>query len=134
MTFELTDLEYRRLLDLVYVGNWVLNSARGADRIADYDYMESKMFSYAPNCGMKSLVQYHFGIPQPSQAYVDGGIHEAICDYEDSVFFEILAEEMARRDLGIYGMPEDLTPLTARMEEYLHEFEANGIDNLTLDI
>ena len=39
MTIELTDLEYRRLLDMVYVGNWVLNSARGMDRITDYDYM-----------------------------------------------------------------------------------------------
>ena len=38
MTIELTDLEYRRLLDLVYVGNWVLNSARGTDRFEDYDY------------------------------------------------------------------------------------------------
>ena len=32
MTIELTDLEYRRLLDMVYVGNWVLNSARGIRR------------------------------------------------------------------------------------------------------
>ena len=68
MTIELTDLEYRRLLDMVYVGNWVLNSARGMDRITDYDYMESKLFSYAPKCGMKSLVQNKYGIIQPSEA------------------------------------------------------------------
>ena len=134
MTIELTDLEYRRLLDLVYVGNWVLNSARGTDRFEDYDYMESKLFSYAPKCGMRSMVQVHHGIVQPSQAYQEGGIHEAICDYEDAVFFEILAEELARRDLGMYGIPEDVTPLTSRMEEYMREFEANGIENLSVDI
>lgn len=134
MTIELTDLEYRRLLDMVYVGNWVLNSARGMDRITDYDYMESKLFSYAPRCGMKSLVQNKYGIIQPSEAYKEGGIHEAICDYEDAVFFEILAEELARRDLGVYGEPEDMEALTARIEDYLREFEANGLENVTVDV
>ena len=134
MTIELTDLEYRRLLDMVYVGNWVLNSARGMDRITDYDYMESKLFSYAPKCGMKSLVQNKYGIIQPSEAYKEGGIHEAICDYEDAVFFEILAEELARRDLGVYGEPEDLEAVTSRMEDYLREFEANGLENVTVDV
>ena len=134
MTIELTDLEYRRLLDMVYVGNWVLNSARGMDRITDYDYMESKLFSYAPKCGMKSLVQNKYGIIQPSEAYKEGGIHEAICDYEDAVFFEILAEELARRDLGVYGEPEDLEALTSRMEDYLREFEANGLESVTVDV
>lgn len=134
MTIELTDLEYRRLLDMVYVGNWVLNSARGMDRITDYDYMESKLFSYAPRCGMKSLVQNKYGIIQPSEAYKEGGIHEAICDYEDAVFFEILAEELARRDLGVYGEPEDMEALTARIEDYIREFEANGLENVTVDV
>ena len=134
MTIELTDLEYRRLLDMVYVGNWVLHSARGMDRITDYDYMESKLFSYAPKCGMKSLVQNKYGIIQPSEAYKEGGIHEAICDYEDAVFFEILAEELARRDLGVYGEPEDLEALTSRMEDYLREFEANGLDNVSVEV
>ena len=133
MTIELTDLEYRRLLDLVYVGNWILNSARGRDRIGDYDYMESKIFSYAPKCGMKSLVQTPFGVPKPSKAFQEGGIHEAICDYEDAVFFEILAEELARRDLNLFGEPEDPAPLNNRMEEYMQEFEANGLENLSVD-
>lgn len=133
MTIELTDLEYRRLLDLVYVGNWILNSARGRDRIGDYDYMESKIFSYAPKCGMKSLVQTPFGVPKPSKAFQEGGIHEAICDYEDAVFFEILAEELARRDLNLFGEPEDPAPLNSRIEEYMQEFEANGLENLSVD-
>ena len=35
MNIELTDKEFRRLLDLVYIGNWILNSTRGDDRITD---------------------------------------------------------------------------------------------------
>jgi len=37
MKIELSELEFRRLLDMVYVGNWVLNSMRGLDRFTDYD-------------------------------------------------------------------------------------------------
>ena len=33
MTMELSDKEFRRLLDLVYVGNWVMNTLRGSQRI-----------------------------------------------------------------------------------------------------
>ena len=29
MNIDLTEKEYRRLLDLVYIGNWILNSGRG---------------------------------------------------------------------------------------------------------
>lgn len=135
MQIELTDLEYRRLLDMVYIGNWVLNAYRGTDRITDYDYMQAKMFAYAPAHGMKSLTERRFGLPVPSKKFVDGGIHEAICDYEDAVFFEILAEELARRDLNIFGPVETENPeLNRRIQEYLQEFEAHGIDNITLEI
>ena len=32
MNIELSDKEFRRLLDMVYIGNWILNSTRGEDR------------------------------------------------------------------------------------------------------
>ena len=85
MQIELTNKEFRRLLDLVYIGNWVLNSTRGNDRFADYDNLESKIFAYSP-----ALSQLWNGTVVPSQAYAEGGIHEAIAYYEDNVFYEIL--------------------------------------------
>ena len=69
------------------------------------------------------------------EAYEDGGIHEAIADYEDAVFYNILAEELARRDLGLEDSdPENFDELTARMEDYLNEFEKNGLDTVSVDI
>ena len=32
----MSEKQFRRLLDMVYIGNWVLNSARGGDRIRVY--------------------------------------------------------------------------------------------------
>ena len=135
MQMELTEKEFRRLLDMVYIGNWILNSTRGSDRFADYDQVESRVFSYCKDHGMESLIESWNGRPVPSRAFAEGGIHEALMDYEDAVFFDILAEELARRDMHLEDTdPEDFTELTNRMDEYITEFEENGIDNLTIDI
>ena len=81
MTIDLTPKEFRRLLDLVYIGNWVLNSTRGDDRFQDYDDLESKIFALSP-----ALSEPWNGTVVPSKAYAEGGIHEAIAYYEDNVF------------------------------------------------
>ena len=135
MQLELTEKEFRRLLDMVYIGNWILNSCRDDDRFEDYDNLEEKLFSLCPEHGMRALVQRWRGHSYPSRAYEEGGIHEAIADYEDAVFFDILAEELARRDLGLENSdPEDATELTNRMDEYMAEFEKNGLNTINIDI
>ena len=132
MNIDLTEKEFRRLLDLVYIGNWILNSTRASDRFEDYDIVQEKLFSQCTRCGMDSLIQRWKGHVFPSRAYENGGIHEAIADYEDAVFFDILAEELSRRDLG--EDIDDFGALTARMDEYMAEFEKNGVANLTVDL
>ena len=134
MNIDLTGKEFRRLLDMVYIGNWILNSTRTTDRFEDYDLVQEKLFSLCAKNGMPSLVQTWHGHVFPSRAYEDGGIHEAIADYEDAVFFDILAEELARRDMISDGLDDtDTEALALRMDEYMSEFEKNGIANLKLD-
>ena len=135
MQIELTEKEFRRLLDMVYIGNWIRNSTRGEDRCEDYARLQEKLFALSPGAGMPSLVQRWHGHIFPSKAYEEGGIHEAIADYEDAVFFDILAEELARRDLGLEDHePEDYTELTARMDEYLDEFDRSGLSAIQMDL
>ena len=69
MQFELTEKQYRRLLDMVYIGNWVLNSTRGEDRFEDYDLLQEKMFAYCAKNGMKDLYQTWYGHVFPSKAF-----------------------------------------------------------------
>ena len=134
MNIELTEKEFRRLLDMAYIGNWVLNSTRGPDRLTDYDDVESKLFSYCLKAGMSTLMELRDGEVLPSGAYIEGGIHEAIMDYEDTVFFDILAEELARRDMEDETISQDdVEELVRRMNEYIMEFEEHGIDNISVD-
>lgn len=134
MQIELTNLEFRRLLDMVYIGNWILNSTRGSDRIEDYDKLESKLFGLCEQNGMPRLTEHYCGHAAPSRAFHDGGIHEAIVDYEDAVFYDILAEELARRDMGYADITdENYDDLVSRMDHYLDEFEANGAAHIRIE-
>ena len=129
MQIDLTAKEFRRLLDLVYIGNWVLNSTRGEDRFADYDNLESKIFALSP-----ALSEEWNGTVVPSQAYTEGGIHEAIAYYEDNVFYEILAEELSRRDMDYPEITEDnYDEIVSRMDRYMSEFQLSGVLHLTLE-
>ena len=129
MQIELTSKEFRRLLDLVYIGNWVLNSTRGPDRFEDYDNLESKIFAHSP-----ALSQVWNGTIVPSQAYAEGGIHEAIAYYEDNVFYEILAEELSRRDMNYPEISEDnYDEIVGRMQQYMEVFQISGVDRLILE-
>ena len=134
MVIRLTNKEFRLLLDLVYIGNWVLNSTRGEDRFAPYDDLESKLFALCRDNGMKVLVEKWNGTDVPSKAYCDGGIHEAIAFYEDNVFYEILAEELSRRDMEYPEINEDnYDEIVGRMNRYMSEFQASGLDHLVLE-
>lgn len=134
MRLELTNKQFRRLLDMAYIGNWILNSTRGDDRFADYDEVESLLFEKAKEQGMDSLTEYWQGTAVPSQAFAEGGIHEAIMEYENNVFFDILAEDLARRDMDDVPIDEsNYQELAARIEAYIAEFEQHGTDNILVD-
>jgi hypothetical protein len=129
MQIDLTPKEFRRLLDLVYIGNWVLNSTRGDDRFQDYDDLESKIFALSP-----ALSELWNGVVVPSKAFAEGGIHEAIAYYEDNVFYQILAEELSRRDMDYPEINEEnYDEIITRMDRYMSEFQTSGVDHLVLE-
>ncbi len=135
MNLELTEKQFRRLLDLTYIGNWILNSTRGDQRFRDYDEVESLLFGRAILEGMPSLAELYQGEIVPSQAFVEGGIHEAILEYENNVFFEILAEDLARRDMDDAPIDEsNYAELASRIDAYISEFEEHGTDNILVDL
>ena len=135
MQIELTTKEFRNLLDMVYIGNWVLNSTRGEDRIRDFDEVESLLFAKAREEGMPTLAEDYMGEVIPSRAFAEGGIHEAIMEYENNVFFDILAEDLARRDMDDAPIDEsNFAELTSRIDAYIAEFEEHGTDNILVDM
>ncbi len=134
MKLELTNKQFRRLLDMAYIGNWILNSTRGEDRFRDYDEVESLLFAKAREEGMGVLAEDWQGEVVPSRAFAEGGIHEAIIEYENNVFFDILAEDLARRDMEDASIDQNnYEELSSRIDAYIAEFEEHGTDNILVD-
>ena len=134
MDLNLSKREFRRLLDLVYIGNWIMNSTRGDDRFIEYDNLESKLFGLCRVNGMDTLVEDWNDTTIPSKAYEEGGIQQVIAYYEDNVFYEILAEELSRRDMGYADITEEnYEEIISRMNRYIAEFESAGLENLILE-
>jgi len=134
MHIDLSNKEFRMLLDMVYLGNWVLNSTRGDDRFKEYDDLESKLFALCRTNGMDILAEDWNDTVIPSKAYEAGGIQQVIALYEDNVFYEILAEELSRRDMGYADITEEnYAEIIGRMDQYMQEFEKSGLDRLVLE-
>ena len=104
MELKMTEKQFRRLLDLVYIGNWVLNSTRGDDRIKEYDQVESLVFAHCLDHGMAPLTELYQG-------------ELALRDMDDPPI-----------------TPENYDEIMARMETYLGEFEEHGTDNITVEM
>ena len=84
---------------------------------------------------MGVVAEVYNGEVIPSRAFVEGGIHEAIAEYENNVFFDILAEDLARRDMDDVPIDEsNYAELTSRIDAYIAEFEEHGTDNVLVDI
>ena len=69
MELKLTQKQFRRLLDLVYIGNWVLNSTWREDLIREPYQVVSLVFSDCLGQGMSSLTELYHGELIPSRAF-----------------------------------------------------------------
>ena len=134
MKLELTTKQFRRLLDMAYIGNWILNSTRGDDRFKDYDDVESLLFARPGRRAWACWPRTGRARWCPPAPFAEGGIHEAIMEYENNVFFDILAEDLARRDMEDASIDQNnYEELSSRIDAYIAEFEQHGTDNILVD-
>ena len=141
VNITLTEKQFRHLLDLVYAGNTMLSTvvAEPGERVPVYDEIVREVFRHCPDCGLDKLVSItksyktHEVAAWPSREYMSGGIEEALDAYDDQVFFESLAKELALHDFDSVETMEEMLAYNDRVEEYMEEFENNGADNVILN-
>ena len=94
MQIDLSKKEFRRLLDMVYIGNWILNSTRGDDRFADYDDLESKLFALCRGNGMDALREELIALAEPGGHFFS---EDTLTDQPERVIAsEIVREKILR--------------------------------------
>ena len=135
MKINLTKKQYRALLDLVYMGSWMVNAYKEEDYNKEHEKLENHIFSFAKDFGFENFAdEKNF----PTMDF-DNSIQSKIDEYNDEVFWDELINGLCNRDLlNKYGS-EKLSKMDweERFDKKLEfekkwekEFEKNGIDRM----
>jgi hypothetical protein len=122
MQITISQDQYKKLLHLVYLGNWLLNSYRGEERLEEYDKAAEEMMAHAPAAGLKDQVEFDEfeGRYYPSRK-LDEEMRSYWQEYDEDVFWNMLIDGLAERDFGRKYSEENLD--TMEWEEYEKKIE-----------
>ena len=143
MKITLTSAEYRLLLDLVYLGDWMVSAHDEHEAGAPagkYDSLVQKILSYANEAELSALVER---APEDGKLYltrqVEDGVMDVIYEYDETSFWMELVERLVERDVratqpdGHLPAIKEYVELAGPLEErYTREFESHGVERLKL--
>lgn len=142
MQLELTKQDLERLLELAYMGDWMVNGLHAdEDRVSEHDAVLQKIYALAEENGLGWLIETRgeTGDLAPSAAFRDRmDLAGHVSHYDEDVFWDELALRLAERDLrDELGKGFDVLPREERerrvdeiAEGYDKEFDKNGVDRL----
>ncbi len=141
MNITLSQEQYRTLLLMVYLGDWMVN-AHKTEPDRTFGNLEHYIFSFAEAFGVQGLVEWfedekkHYATQD-----MDDLAEPYIEEYDNETFWDELIDRLADRDfLAEYGQDaiEKMTPeerLIKReefVERYEEEFVEQGLDRVTI--
>lgn len=145
MNIELSKKQFKFLLELVHLGNWVVNSNRDPDVIDEnYEEIENVIYSYAKEAGLKKYVEYS----ENSQTWVgsdylfmNSDAARLAQEYNEHNFWEDLIDNLALKDFHNKYSEEKIQKMSTqkRFEKfykiadlYRDEINNHGIDRLEI--
>jgi len=138
---DITREQFSRLLKLVYLGRWMVNSHRDEPDNSMED-IEQYLFSVAPGFGYDDLVDFDQTYKKffPSSE-LEETMDPIIQEYDDYTFWDELAWRMAERDFDQKFDHAQVLCMTSEeifreknvlADKYFEEFSSNGIDKLSI--
>lgn len=139
---EFSEAEFRKLVEVMYLADWVTNAHTVPDSITNPYSLEQKIYKQAKGAGCGDLVQYgeKEKVFFPSRKLEEKG-HDVLDVYDEETFWEELVSRLALRDIeeerGAEALekmsPEERMSAISEMEEkYQMECETNGISRLEI--
>lgn len=143
MKINFTKDEYRLLLDMLYLSDWMMHSHEIGEKNNKHKILRKKLLSFFKEMGADDLVEYSSELKDYFElGEYDAELHEKFIDpYDDETFWEELIDRLARRDvINKIGQNEyqkmdgfELAKLILTASEpYENEFGKTGLDNLLL--
>ena len=140
MNINLNPEEYRKLIELTYLGEWMINSQHDPEfEDEDAGRILQKLLSATPSAENISQDE-ETGEYYMTSEWIEHLLESYIADYDDHVFWDELTERLAARDLarsrGVsmedINRDDDLLELRPLEEKYRNELEERGIERLNL--
>lgn len=146
MKINITKKEYRTLLDIIYIADWVLHSHDIEERTdtQEYEAVFQKLLALAEEMGCGDLVEYakEDGKYYPNFNFETESIAEQfIQEFENNSFWEELTMRLARRDViqqkqvaSAADLPEEewFLALSDAEQKWINEFNSHDLDRLTI--
>ncbi|MBW4061091.1 hypothetical protein HJC99_00765 [Candidatus Saccharibacteria bacterium] len=140
MNLPLDDNDKRKLIELAYLGEWLINAHHDPEH--QDDAARAALQQVLADAGRTEGVgkDVETGDYYLDEAWTERLYNHYIADYDDHVFWDELTERMAQRDLGRerdvptdeINRDDDLLALRPLEDVYRREFENNGIDHLEI--
>ncbi|RKX62809.1 MAG: hypothetical protein DRP37_00605 [Thermodesulfobacteriota bacterium] len=147
MKINITKKEYKSLLDILSIADWILNAHKIGDdpETEEYEKLEQKLNSYAEDMGYGNFVTYDTKLKKffPTKEFEETSkFREFIDEFENATFWDELLHRLVERDLikqegGVKNVMnmnfrERLEKEEPLEKMYATEFEANGLDNIRI--
>ncbi len=145
MKIELTNAEYRSLLDILHIAEVIMSGHRRQEdlRTTGHRKLLQALYARAQEAGYGNLFTYHAAEQKhhPTDEFENGALSHALIDeFVDHAFWDQLIARMTSRDAAVAaGGKERFTALGESEREtlerpinerYIREFTQNGIENL----
>lgn len=141
MKINFTKKEYRSLLEIINVADWVMHCHETEDKDNEYKQLMKKIRSFCKEMGAEDCLEYDEELDDYFEFNdFEEEIQEKFIEpYDFQNFWEELAEELAARDLeeklskkeieALSGM-DRIFKIEEEKEKYDREFEKHGIERL----
>jgi hypothetical protein len=145
MKIELTNAEYRSLLDILHIAEVIISGHRRQEdlRTTSHRKLLQALYARAAEAGFGNLFTYHAAEQKhhPTEEFENEALSHALIDeFVDHAFWDQLIARMTTRDAAVgAGGRERLLAMSESEREaierpindrYIREFTQNGIENL----
>ena len=141
MKINLSNEQYKTLMKIVYLGNYMVNGSRIDDEvIKEFEDIEQYIFSFYKDFQLDSWIEKSDKYNQlfPTSELEDE-VLDYIHDYDDECFWEGLVSNLARKDfINQYGLEkinkmsieERINKEQPFLDKYYAEIEKNDLKNI----
>jgi len=147
---ELTKEQFKALLKLVYLGNWLANANRDGSpenpRLKEYEAIENYIFSFAKEFGFGEYVDDEEAGKSkfyPTRMFEEEtDIQKLIEEYDEETFWDELIDRLGDRDFFRHYSKDEIKKMTQEerfeklyefIDKWADEINERGIERLKID-